>query len=60
MTREELEHAIRAACVTGDSELWVFGSQSILGQDSIPTRRNRLACLSRSTSIPRITLNGST
>lgn len=35
MTRSELEHAIRAACdVTGDSELWVFGSQAILG--SVP------------------------
>lgn len=33
MTRDELEHAIRAACdVAGDSELYVFGSQSILGQ----------------------------
>jgi hypothetical protein len=33
VTREELEHAIRAACdVVGDNELWVFGSQSILGQ----------------------------
>ncbi|MGQ0670668.1 MAG: DUF6036 family nucleotidyltransferase [Actinomycetota bacterium] len=33
MTRDQLEHAIRAACdVVGDSELWVFGSQSILGQ----------------------------
>lgn len=33
MTREELEHAIRAACdVVGDAEVWVFGSQSILGQ----------------------------
>lgn len=33
MTRDELEHAIRAACnVVGDAELWVFGSQSILGQ----------------------------
>lgn len=33
MTREELEHAIRAACdVSGDDELWVFGSQAILGQ----------------------------
>jgi hypothetical protein len=30
---EELEHAIRAACdVSGDDELWVFGSQAILGQ----------------------------
>jgi hypothetical protein len=33
MTREELEHAIRAACdVAGDKEVWIFGSQSILGQ----------------------------
>lgn len=33
MTRRELEHAIRAACdVAGDHELWVFGSQSILGE----------------------------
>ena len=31
MTREQLEHAIRAACdVSGDSEIWVFGSQAIL------------------------------
>ena len=35
MTRDELEHAIRAASdVVGDAELWVFGSQSILGQHS--------------------------
>lgn len=33
MTREQLEHAIRAACdVAGDTEVWVFGSQSVLGQ----------------------------
>ena len=33
MTRDQLEHAIRAACdVSQDSELWVFGSQAILGQ----------------------------
>lgn len=33
MTWQQLEHAIRAACdVSGDSELWVFGSQAILGQ----------------------------
>lgn len=33
MTREELEHAIRAACdVAGDTEVYVFGSQAILGQ----------------------------
>lgn len=33
MTRAELEHAIRAACdVTQDTEVYVFGSQAILGQ----------------------------
>jgi hypothetical protein len=33
VTREELEHAIRAACdVAGDSAVYVFGSQAILGQ----------------------------
>ena len=33
MTREQLEHAIRAACdVSGDTELWIFGSQAILGE----------------------------
>jgi hypothetical protein len=33
LTREQLEHAIRAACdVSEDSELWIFGSQAILGE----------------------------
>jgi hypothetical protein len=33
VTREELEHAIRAACdVAGDEAVYVFGSQAILGQ----------------------------
>ena len=33
VTRSELEHAIRAACdVSGDDELYVIGSQAILGQ----------------------------
>jgi hypothetical protein len=33
VTREQLEHAIRAACeVSKDSEIWVFGSQAILGE----------------------------
>lgn len=33
MTREELEHAIRAACdLAHDTEVVVFGSQAILGQ----------------------------
>jgi hypothetical protein len=32
MTRDQLEHAIRAACdVAGDTEVIVFGSQAILG-----------------------------
>jgi len=33
MTRDQLEHAIRAACdVADDNELLIFGSQSILGE----------------------------
>lgn len=33
MTREELEHAIRAACdIAQDDEVYVFGSQAIVGQ----------------------------
>ena len=33
MTREQLEHAIRAACdVAQETELYIFGSQAILGQ----------------------------
>lgn len=33
MTRSELEHAIRASCeVSEDSEVYVIGSQAILGQ----------------------------
>jgi hypothetical protein len=33
MTRDQLEHAIRAACdVARDDELIVFGSQAILGE----------------------------
>lgn len=32
MNRAELEHAIRAACdVADETELWIFGSQAILG-----------------------------
>jgi hypothetical protein len=31
MTRDQLEHAIRAACdVSKDTELYIFGSQAIL------------------------------
>ena len=33
MTRDQLEHAIRAACdVSNDTELWIFGSQALLGE----------------------------
>ncbi len=33
MSRDQLEHAVRAACdVSGDTEVWVFGSQAILGE----------------------------
>jgi hypothetical protein len=33
VTRDQLEHAIRAACdVADDTEVWVFGSQAILGE----------------------------
>ena len=33
MTRAELEHAIRASCeVADETEVWVFGSQAILGE----------------------------
>lgn len=32
MTLEQLKHAIRSACiVSGDNEVWIFGSQAILG-----------------------------
>ncbi len=32
MRRDQLEHAIRAACdVSGDTEILIFGSQAILG-----------------------------
>jgi len=43
MTRAELEHAIRAACdVAGDQEIWVFGSQAILGEHpDAPARLRR-------------------
>ena len=33
MTRDQIEHAIRAACdVSNDTELWIFGSQALLGE----------------------------
>ena len=33
MNRDQLEHAIRAACdVSEDTELWIFGSKAILGE----------------------------
>lgn len=45
MTREELEHAIRAACdIAGDDAVYVFGSQAILGQfpDAPPELRQSM------------------
>lgn len=33
MNREQLQHTIRAACdISGDNELYIFGSQAIVGQ----------------------------
>lgn len=41
MTRQELEHAIRAVCdLTGEREVYVFGSQAILAQ--FPNAPSRL------------------
>ncbi len=52
MTLEELEHAIRAACdITGDTEVYVFGSQSILGQ--IPDPPSALAMSAEADMCPR-------
>ena len=45
MNREQLEHAIRAACdVAEDTELWIFGSQAILGSypDAPPELRGSM------------------
>lgn len=45
MNREQLEHAIRAACdIADDEELWVFGSQAILGShpDAPPALRRSM------------------
>ena len=45
MTRQQLEHAIRAACeVAKDTELIIFGSQAILGQfpDAPPELRTSI------------------
>ena len=42
MTRAQVEHAIRAACdVAADTELFIFGSQAILGEypDAPPSLR---------------------
>jgi len=41
MNREQLEHAIRSACdISGDNEVYIFGSQAILGQ--YPNADNKL------------------
>lgn len=60
MTREQLEHAIRAACeITEDHEVYVFGSQSILGQHpEVPAmlRMSAEADISPKTRLDRIEL----
>lgn len=45
MTYDQLEHAIRAACnVSGDTDLYIFGSQAILGEhpDAPPELRTSI------------------
>jgi hypothetical protein len=47
LTREELEHAIKAACdVAGEDAVYVFGSQAILGRypDAPPELRQSMEC----------------
>ncbi len=47
MTREQLEHAIRAVCdVAEDTEIWIFGSQAILGTypDAPESLRRSVEC----------------
>lgn len=47
MTRQQLEHAIRAACdVAEDTEIWIFGSQAILGTypDAPASLRRSVEC----------------
>ena len=45
MTRDQLEHAIRAACeIANDTELIVFGSQAILGTYSDPPEAGCGSC----------------
>jgi len=53
-----LEHAIRAACdVAGDSELWIFGSQAILGSypDAPPSLRASIEVDVQSRNRPEMT-----
>jgi hypothetical protein len=58
MTRQELEHAIRAACdVSGDDEVYVFGSQAILGQypdASAPLRQSAEADIAPVTAVDMV------
>ena len=52
MTRDELEHAIRAACeVAEDPEIYVFGSQAILG--SIPDAPEALRQSAEADVVPK-------
>ena len=56
MTREQLEHAIRAACdVAEDTELYVFGSQATLGsQPDVVKDRDFVGVLLRETRLDRL------
>lgn len=58
MTRDELEHAIRAACaIAGDDELYIVGSQSILGpfpDASAALRRSMEVDVSPKTRLDRL------
>jgi hypothetical protein len=52
VTRSELEHAIRAACdVANDTEIYVFGSQAILG--SVPDAPSALRHSAEADEVPK-------
>ncbi len=58
MRYDQLEHAIRAACdVSGDNELWIFGSQAILGSypDAPPSLRASIEVDVQSRNRPEMT-----
>ena len=61
MTRDQLEHAIRAACdVSKDTELWIFGSQAILGEfPNAPESLRASICVNPRLNKPLATLGES-